>query len=82
MIIDILTNSERIVDFIKREEGFGGVIDEQSKNYVLKNVQIGFLDRFCESLDNYVRQEGINMENYGYRILDPRGNNVREKGNL
>jgi len=82
MLVNIITNSKRIVNFIKKSEGFGGVCDKQPKAYVMLNIPIGYVDRFSESIDAHIESRGVNLEKYGYRILNLRGHNVIEKGTL
>jgi len=78
MIIDLLTNSKDIVEFVKESEEFGGIIDKQEKAYVLINIQIGFLEHFYEALDKFLEEKKI--ENYWYRILNPQGIVARDEG--
>ena len=80
MIIDMITNNEKIVGFVRKEEGFGGKAHKLPNCYVMINIQIGFLDRFCNNLDDYIKKQEIDMDKYGYRVLNPRGWNVMEKG--
>ncbi len=82
MIIDLITNNEGIVKFVKEEGEFGGLVDKHPNNYVMVNVQIGFLDNFCDRLDSYIVSKGIDLDKFGYRILNPKGFNVGEKGSL
>ena len=78
----IITNSKEIVDFIRESEGYGGIVDKQPNAYVLVNVQVGFLDRFCEGIDSFITSKNIDLKKYGYRILHPRGGIAEEKGDL
>lgn len=82
MIIDLLTNSKDVVEFVKESEEFGGIIDKQPNAYVLLNIQIDLLDRFYERLSSFVNSKKIDFGKCGYRILDAKGIVTREEGNL
>ncbi|MDD5191895.1 MAG: hypothetical protein PHH54_00485 [Candidatus Nanoarchaeia archaeon] len=82
MIIDLITNSQEIVNYVKKSEGCGDIEDKQPKAYVMLNVQIGFFDDLYKRLEKLIEEEKINKNKYGYRVLDPRGVVRIEEGNL
>jgi len=82
MIIDLITNSEDIVKFVKENEGCGDIEDRQPKAYIMPNIQIGFLDDFYKSVEKFIKENNTNKDKYGYRVLDPRGIVRIEQGNL
>lgn len=76
MLIDLLTNSEEIVGFVKKKEGFGGVIEEEDGFFKLINLQIGFVDHFCRYVDKYIKEKKIDVWKYGYEVKMPRGKRI------
>ena len=87
MIVDLITNNKAIFDYVKEgmnEDGvirYGRVKTEESP-LKLVNFCIGFVDWFCEDLDNFTENQGIDMNKFGYRVLNPRGEVAGERGNL
>ena len=71
MIVDLLTNSRSIFDFVKRKYG-GKVIELKQKPFELVNIPIGFADDLKSELDALVEKEGIDLKKFGYRVIGPR----------
>ena len=82
MIIDLITNSEKIIDFVKEKEGFGGKVEEKDGRYKLINVQIGYEDRFSTDISKFMRKNKIKSKEYGFEIRGPRNNLVVIYGKL
>ena len=61
MIIDLITNSEDIVKFVKENEGCGDIEDRQPKAYIMPDIQIGFLDDFYEKVEKFITVEGLGL---------------------
>ncbi len=81
MIVDLITNSREIAEFVKKAE-VGRLENKRNLSYYsLMNIPIGYVRDFNKQLKEFCFEKGIDFNNLGY-IIKPANGKVIEKGKI
>jgi len=69
MIVDLITNSKEVADFVKEKEG--GRIVKVSNGYRLVNIPIGYKKYFNREILDFIREKNLSKRAL-YTIITPK----------